>query len=298
MASKTPISILQELMMCTKHALPDYTFESIGDLLNPQFSCTVKAATITAIAVGRNKKEAKQKAASNALQQLQKSDNVKSSQLGEPDEIIADSKFIALKELPQGYCDGTNYVGMLNEYAPTNSCVVAVKYEDLQNMVNGQFQVNCIFDKKKTFGFARVKKQAKQIAAFEMLQYLKSSDLSSARYLKEFEDADEIDGKAITEFQKLTSSKSITRKNTNVEPLPGLKQQEHLSLEEAIKKLSELNLNYHVETLQKNPIAVVAVELKESLITGMGKGETEHIATTNAMNRVLSSLSQGCSFLN
>lgn len=161
MALKTPISILQELTVSRNELVPIYSFESVGDLINPRFSCAVKTSSVTAIAYARTKKDAKQKAAENALSQLG---------LSYPNSSATSQHRETAEAPPEDYTEGINYIGKLNEYAQTHNFLMAVNYEDSILIKTGQCQVKCIIGDLETFGYASNKKKAKQIAASEMLR--------------------------------------------------------------------------------------------------------------------------------
>ncbi|XP_044749421.1 interferon-inducible double-stranded RNA-dependent protein kinase activator A homolog A-like [Coccinella septempunctata] len=296
MAFKTPISVLQELMVSRREAFPEYTFESVGNLLNPQFSCTVTVSSVTVVAYARNKKDAKQKAAANALQQLQKLQTKESTV--EDDEGPVENPEIFPKESPKNYCDGINYVGQLNEYVTRTKCFLGVRYEDSIEIGSNHFKVTCILGTTKTFGYAMNKKQAKQRAACEMLNYLKSS--GDTRHISsdtsQNNSKDELDRIALAKFNELSISRitPVREMKKDVAPSESIMSKEY-GLEEAREKLKSLNLSYTSKKLQEVPYIVV-VQIDDKPITAVGVGDNEHNATVCAMNKALHALSVGCSF--
>lgn len=158
--SKTPISILQELMVERKEAPPDYMFTN-SDKSQFPFKCIVKLSKISACGYATSKKEAKQNSAQSALQILgldvkYDTDNKPAS----PQTTVLVPK---CANIPIA-----NYVGQLNEMASMNGKHYP-EYSDTIVPTNGLFIASCLFLKWRTEGTGSTKKVAKQDAARKML---------------------------------------------------------------------------------------------------------------------------------
>lgn len=147
MGTKTPISLLQELQVKQCKPLPQYCIRTLAGN-TPVFECTVSVGNITATATAFSKQDAKHESAKLIL-----------SQLGctcflPPANSASVGQF-------------QNFVGRLNEMASQNGLPYPT-YSDCM-AAPLQFKIKCEFGILQSYGIANNKKDAKQIAASEML---------------------------------------------------------------------------------------------------------------------------------
>lgn len=148
--TKTPVSILQELLMKRSAPLPHYHFTQISTL-QPEFECTVTVNNITAIGRAFSKHEAKYKSAEMLLKKL-RHDSTHSTSTNPITQY-------------------GNFVGRLNEFASQNRLPYPTYTECRSNSTYLlQFAFKCEFGTLQATGAASNKKDAKQKAAFEMLE--------------------------------------------------------------------------------------------------------------------------------
>lgn len=165
--SKTPVSLLQEYTAQHRLSTPDYTFYDVGHSLTPQFKCIVSLNNQTAEAVASNKKTAKHNAALKALQLL----GCKDIPVDYVEECVTT---VTTPNTPIS-CEintspGSNYVGILNEYASTNRQNYPTYDCESMGLVTPTFVVHCYFMGLVTAGTALNKKSAKQESAKLMLE--------------------------------------------------------------------------------------------------------------------------------
>lgn len=156
--SKTPISILQELVVQKKERLPDYYIENCSTP-GASFKCTVTVCSIKAIGYAGTKKDAKQNSAKKALEILGYNCNTVCHK--EQPFIINSST----KQAPF-----INYVGKLNELASMHGKPYPVYHDNLMPNVNGNFLTLCNFLNFCSEGYGLKKKDSKQDAAKNMLE--------------------------------------------------------------------------------------------------------------------------------
>ncbi|XP_021919659.1 interferon-inducible double-stranded RNA-dependent protein kinase activator A homolog isoform X2 [Zootermopsis nevadensis] len=171
MGSKTPVSILQE--MCIRNGnLPQYELiHDGGGSHEALFKYRVLVGETTAIGSGRSKKEAKHDAAKCILKRL---NEVETSS---PEPIPSEMIDVSYVTSPYVGKLQENAVGALQELCMTNDIQVPV-YKvigDEGPPHAKQFTVMCQVSKLEESAVARTKKQAKQQAAFKMLNRLKRS---------------------------------------------------------------------------------------------------------------------------
>lgn len=152
---KTPISLLQEMMVRGGHAFPVYTLiESCPAV----FKYRVDVKNITAFGSASTKQRAKQESAKSALEVLGYiKDNM---ELDNNCNMVSKSPISVTSVVNRGAI--SNYVGMLNEFASKNALGYPIYKEDGFN--NG-FVVRCTFYNLETSGVCTTKKNAKQKAA-------------------------------------------------------------------------------------------------------------------------------------
>lgn len=154
MNSKTPVSLLQEVLMGHRNPPPQYTFNQLPGL-TPEFECTVIIGDRKATARAYSKQEAKHRSAQQMLKAL-----------GFTEQFTSPVKPNNVSPVNIG-----NAIGKLNEFASQNRVPYPVYTEcNLSgNLHNLQFCMKCEFATLQTVGTASNKKDAKQKAAFEML---------------------------------------------------------------------------------------------------------------------------------
>lgn len=154
MNSKTSVSLLQEFLAQHGKPPPQYTFCQLSGL-KPEFECTVTVGDLTAIAKAYSKQEAKHKSAQQML-----------GVLGVTDQLTKSP--VKPTVSPVNYC---NSVGKLNELASQNRLPYPIYTECNSSLSpqNVQFTIKCEFGTLCAFGTANNKKEAKQMAASEML---------------------------------------------------------------------------------------------------------------------------------
>lgn len=152
-AQKTPVALLQEVMMQHAKPLPQYSIVSLpGPTLGFQCTCTV--GDIKATATAYSKQEAKHRSAQNILSVLKIPGPV-----GSPVKINSTPHVNA------------NAVSKLNELASQNGVPYPLYAEVSSGSLRqvSQFAVRCSFGSLEAVGTASNKKEAKQRAASEIL---------------------------------------------------------------------------------------------------------------------------------
>jgi len=172
MSSKTPVSILQE-MCIRKGDVPQYELiHDGGGSHEALFKYKVLVGEMSAIGSGRSKKEAKHDAAKCLLNRLNAQGETSAA---DPDTVgVLDVSDITS---PYKGMLQENAVGALQELCMMNDIQVP------EYTVTGdegpphakQFTIMCQVSKLKESAVARTKKQAKQQAAFKMLNTLRTS---------------------------------------------------------------------------------------------------------------------------
>lgn len=154
MCSKTPVSLLQEVLVHYAMPLPQYSFAQLPGLPSPEFQCTVTTGNMTATATAYSKKEAKHRSAELILKQL---------------GIIG----ISIKtNIPAANTSSQpeNYVGKLNELSSRNKLLYPTYTECIaKDFPSLYFTVKCQLGELESHGTAPNKKDAKQKAAAQML---------------------------------------------------------------------------------------------------------------------------------
>lgn len=166
MTTKTPVSMLQE-MCIRKGGLPHYELiHDGGGSHEALFKYKVCVGEVIAVGTGRSKKEAKHDAAKTILKKLQ--EQQEQDDLAEEVMDVSSPYKGKLQE---------NAIGALQELCLSNDIQVP-EYKvvgDEGPPHEKQFTVMCQVSKLEETAVARTKKQAKQLAAFTMLNRLKTS---------------------------------------------------------------------------------------------------------------------------
>ncbi|KAJ8912139.1 hypothetical protein NQ315_013188 [Exocentrus adspersus] len=161
---KTPVSILEELMVTKRQASPDYSVEIHSDgIQGILFKCTVTVGSIQASGYASRKKDAKQHAAKNVLEMLGYRSEVMSDALGSSNSKPQNPNG-CIKRIPL-----TNYVGKLNEIANTYQKPYPIYHEE-PVPIRGKFLTRCSFLQYVCDGYGYNKKDSKQDAARNMLE--------------------------------------------------------------------------------------------------------------------------------
>ncbi|XP_049859483.1 RISC-loading complex subunit tarbp2-like [Schistocerca gregaria] len=308
MNQKTPVSVLQELMMRRGYT-PQYELIVDGTgTHDPIFKYKVTAADITAIGDGRAKKEAKHEAARKALLRL-----------NQPDPAVN------VAEVESPYKDKTqeNSVGLLIDLCAGHN-LPPPEFDLLKDEGPAhakQFTMSCTVSKNQKIATGRTKKQAKQLAAQKLYQKLRESlgDIppveatNSSRQISEEELQKKLDllGKSPFASNYSSSNKSYGYKLPEVihllkelrsETLEKLRSgrveidSSALTLTEAIAK--ELNTKLQTTTTLKSiqkkgeedkHLIILKMELDIPLVQ-YGKGLTTEEATQNAAAALLRNL--------
>ncbi|XP_012278873.1 RISC-loading complex subunit tarbp2 [Orussus abietinus] len=175
--SKTPIMILQEVMT-KRNVLPVYDVisETSGTHVN-SFTIRVKCEQLSAEGTATNKKEAKQKAAKEMLDLLDKAGKLDSSFLP---SVKSDAVHSANVTSTSFVLDGNtvNHVGKLQEYCSVRKMPNPVY--DVKNIIgqshDAQFTMSCKVSKVEEEGSGRTKKIAKHNAAKKVIETLARTD--------------------------------------------------------------------------------------------------------------------------
>ncbi|KAL3266399.1 hypothetical protein HHI36_010576 [Cryptolaemus montrouzieri] len=296
MAVKTPISILQELMMKTNQGLPIYSF---GDSRDGQFSCIVKTASVTGTGLATNKKDAKQLAAENALIQLGFDDLIHKMKSNTCTNSVSHGE--TLEQSPNCYIPGNNYIGKLNEYASGRGLRYPI-YEEPFFPEEGQYKSICKFQGLETEGYALKKKEAKQKASYKMILNLNiiestTSTAPAIPFKKTTIEFDEIDHQVIRKFETITLSTHCEQKEpSRVDPVTHIKKKKY-TLEECEDELLRLNVKYEIQDIQSHPYIVVVTCNNKDNMTVFGSGSTRKEALHKALNSSLEILRGGRSLV-
>ena len=146
--NKHPVSFLQEAMARQKKSLPIYHMQEPCFRNGNRFQCFVSVDGIVVEGLGSSKPVAKENAASTAINRL----GFKLTQPAPTSSPRIDY----------------NAVGKLNELT-AQKCLPYPQYDETGVNEVGHFIIHCSLHNNKTEGIASTKKEAKQIAAHNML---------------------------------------------------------------------------------------------------------------------------------
>ncbi|XP_072383575.1 interferon-inducible double-stranded RNA-dependent protein kinase activator A homolog [Diabrotica undecimpunctata] len=149
---KSPISLLEERFVRSK---PVYIYEDPARQ-GYGFTCTIKVGGITAHGSAFTKKEAKQKAAEEAL--------------------ILLGNYTKTTTIVNTPLDVTNYISILNEHAQKNRLSSPIYIE---KPVHGQYEIECCYAGLTGIGTGTNKKIAKQLAAKSTYERLDSANVNA-----------------------------------------------------------------------------------------------------------------------
>lgn len=190
MATKTPISTLQETMT-RLGTLPKYDliYDGTGTHI-ATYQYRVTAIDETAVGIGRSKKEAKHNAARLVLDKLAQKQTINTILPATSLEPLLNSDMP-----PQDEIQG-NVIGALLDMCVSHS-IPRPEYKLIDEKGEPHakiFTIACCIRKRQALGTARTKKQAKHIAASNMMKILKES---LSEILKDIEEGDKNKGSGI-----------------------------------------------------------------------------------------------------
>lgn len=201
---KTPVTLLQELLI-KKQLLPTYSLILNGTgTHDPIFKYEVSASGESAVGSGKSKKEAKHEAARLLLEKLSHYEDVKNDDIL---DVNVNSPYAeVLKD---------NAVGMLSGYCDERN-LKSPEYELIRDegLPHAKlFSYKCCVSSFTTEAQARTKKQAKQLAAQEMLNKLKQclqgiASTAPTKMETDFEKSNEVVLKKLMEIRIKTGNSS------------------------------------------------------------------------------------------
>uniref|UniRef100_A0A6P7HAJ6 Uncharacterized protein LOC114349509 n=1 Tax=Diabrotica virgifera virgifera TaxID=50390 RepID=A0A6P7HAJ6_DIAVI len=245
---RSPISILEEKFVRSK---PVYIY---GDPANQGygFTCTVKVGGITAHGNAFTKKEAKQRAAEEALILL--GNNIKTSTT-----VNTSISF-----------DATNYISFLNEHAQKNRLSSPI-YIDRPRA--GTYVIECYYAGLTGFGEGANKKIAKQLAAKSTYERIDSTEINVlSDHLNNSFPQDGPSPEQILDLYKDIKKKDESKRQIIDSEISLPKFQVEVKEEDVIEKLRLAGHRYNPIVLQTNPF-VLALHLGERA-TVLGCGNT------------------------
>jgi len=190
--SKTPVSVLQELLS-RRGTTPKYELVQVeGAIHEPTFRYRVTVADVVAMGIGRSKKEAKHAAAKNVLDKL----------IGQADPNMMNSMSNSINEqqlltgnMVSPYEDkiGGNPIGLLQELCMSRRWPPPTYQTEHEEGLphERQFTIACLVFKFKEIGMGKSKKLAKRQAANKMWSKLKDLSVETNNISFSLEDDDE-----------------------------------------------------------------------------------------------------------
>uniref|UniRef100_A0A0A9Z8W2 Putative RISC-loading complex subunit BRAFLDRAFT_242885 n=2 Tax=Lygus hesperus TaxID=30085 RepID=A0A0A9Z8W2_LYGHE len=173
MPSKTPVSVLQELLS-RRGSTPKYELVQVeGAIHEPTFRYRVTVGEVLAMGTGRSKKEAKHAAAKAILDKL--TGNVEGNGLSNSNNNLSEMvKSISSQE--QSGTMVTNPIGVLQELCMSRRWPPPAYETEFEEGLPHErlFTISCIVFRHKETGTGKSKKIAKRLAAHNMWQRLKN----------------------------------------------------------------------------------------------------------------------------
>uniref|UniRef100_A0A0A9Z792 Putative RISC-loading complex subunit BRAFLDRAFT_242885 n=1 Tax=Lygus hesperus TaxID=30085 RepID=A0A0A9Z792_LYGHE len=284
MPSKTPVSVLQELLS-RRGSTPKYELVQVeGAIHEPTFRYRVTVGEVLAMGTGRSKKEAKHAAAKAILDKL--TGNVEGNGLSNSNNNLSEMvKSISSQE--QSGTMVTNPIGVLQELCMSRRWPPPAYETEFEEGLPHErlFTISCIVFRHKETGTGKSKKIAKRLAAHNMWQRLKNLpvDNNSAGW-NEGMDEDEMltrnftDGMKISsEWEELRHAKisTVTREHTQTisQFHKNLKSSEGPKLNDlkgTPLKDSDINfVQFLQEIASEQNFDVTYVDIEEKSISGM-----------------------------
>ncbi|XP_073980908.1 protein Loquacious-like isoform X3 [Rhodnius prolixus] len=308
---KTPVTLLQELLV-KQQQLPAYSLILNGTGTHqPIFKFEVSASGETAIGTGKSKKEAKHEAARLLLEKLRHGNDVKN------DDIIDININSPYAEVVKD-----NAVGMLTEYCGERNLKSPV-YDLIRDegLPHAKlFSYKCSVSSITTEAQARTKKQAKQLAAQEMLNKLKEclQGIANSPHNKvgtDFEESNQVVLKKLVEIRNKTGTSSeqlgikisdyykifLDEAYPKSKLLQSFKEkdrawfEEQLDPEDICKTIfTELNFHYEIEQLEtkQNIVAVSLTILGTPTWAFFGSGSTYDNAAKEVFTEALTFMAE------
>ncbi|XP_063906592.1 uncharacterized protein LOC135125150 [Zophobas morio] len=287
MATKTPVSALQELMAARKVPLPVYIEEGFGT----SFKCTVHAGGITAVGLSSSKKSAKHESAKKALEKFAmqtKTPQILILQTSTPPSPVARSF--------------TNHVGELNEFASKRGLQYP-NYECVTGTATGEFYVKCSFLEKDILGKGMNKKDAKQDAAGKMLELINVTDPVIL-----INNSSSVINQTVTKFEVTEREKIVgmykvlslnddgvyVEKTNTIKAIPEIIMTDHDSVDVLKAKLIHHGINYSMKELQNNP-CIMYVRIKGTDLYFVACGDSREEATRRVLQDVFEAVQSGVS---
>ncbi|XP_073970155.1 protein Loquacious-like isoform X5 [Rhodnius prolixus] len=173
MPSKTPVSVLQELLS-RRGVTPKYELVQVeGAIHEPTFRYRVSVGEILAMGTGRSKKEAKHAAAKAILEKLigAEGDGIPPTKNGTPNSTEIGSK---PSSVPSDDLMVVNPIGLLQELCMSRRWPPPAYETEFEEGLphERQFTISCVVFKHKETGTGKSKKIAKRLAAHNMWQRL------------------------------------------------------------------------------------------------------------------------------
>lgn len=277
--SKTPVSVLQELLS-RRGTTPKYELVQVeGAIHEPTFRYRVTVADVVAMGTGRSKKEAKHAAAKAVLDKL----------IGNTDSALVNSTANSLNEQmltgnmvsPYDEKIGGNPIGLLQELCMSRRWPPpAYETEHEEGLPHErQFTIACIVFKFKEIGTGKSKKLAKRQAANKMWNRVKDLPSENSSISFGFEDEDEIaqrvsqialdfgelkDSKIATLTQQHSHKVSQFHKNLKSATGPKLKELQTVTLKNAGFNF----VQFLQEIASEQMFEVTYVDIEEKSVTG------------------------------
>lgn len=173
MPSKTPVSVLQELLS-RRGVTPKYELVQVeGAIHEPTFRYRVSVGEILAMGTGRSKKEAKHAAAKAILEKLigSEGEGIPPTKNGTPNSAEIGSKSTSV---PGDDLMMVNPIGLLQELCMSRRWPPPAYETEFEEGLphERQFTISCVVFKHKETGTGKSKKIAKRLAAHNMWQRL------------------------------------------------------------------------------------------------------------------------------
>lgn len=270
MPSKTPVSVLQELLS-RRGTIPKYELVQVeGAIHEPTFRYRVTVGDSVAMGTGRSKKEAKHSAAKSILDCL----------TGNADGTVLPNPPIQDPKSSVG-----NPIGLLQELCMSRRWPPpAYKTEFEEGLPHErQFTISCVVFKHKETGTGKSKKIAKRLAAQNMWHRLKSipfdknsphwneglddDELLARRYMDSSNNISEWEDLRTSKISTLTPQQTIKisqfHKNLKSSEGPKLNELQNITLS------SEINYVQFLKEIGAEQEFVVAfVDIEEKSMTG------------------------------
>ncbi|XP_065338429.1 interferon-inducible double-stranded RNA-dependent protein kinase activator A homolog isoform X1 [Cloeon dipterum] len=246
MAAKTPVSRLQEISTKLRISPPEYELiYSKLEGLSSYFTFNCKFHGRSAEGSGRNKRDAKHEAADALLRLLETDENTRQNLLDiVPCPVV----------LPHGNKVQRNFVGDLKEY-----CLEILRSSEKPEFEergafgpshDPTFTVRCTISNFSAEGMGPTKKQAKQLAAKQVLERLLSLRDHEREFVEPEEQAVQYDESDMSEEEKLTVQKYYSAYKVSLPKLENINKSNEIFKKFHYRDKPALR-NYHVDKHSK-----------------------------------------------